>query len=1221
MTILDELGHALSAPAVALEIIETLGGDDVEITEVTTVRSGNSGARLAKVTLADLSGEPDDRPCVIKYCPPDLASRRPEDPQRKRPESAQHKKALKESPAEFREQHLVESAFPPIRCGGGGFVMGLSRVDGVPLGAVELSQLADVCKQVWEKTLHGWTKHAFARRASTVAELLRWELGDSTQARTWMHDWADERGLLTPALLRLPDENAPLPNPWRMLDVNVPEGRTKIHYLVGRTHGDLHGDNVLVPMFDETFYAEEFRLIDMATYHPEGPLSRDPAALLVSLCSREIGFSSSDSVQEASLAYLEHDRRAARLCDTIPAEIRNVIDALREPTREFAREAGWEADWHKQLKVSLLAEAMLHSAYESSLPKTARWCSRLAGRLTRILLGPVDPRTGPTVDFDAGRKAETSARRAIGTGKKAVTRRRPLKGSAVFVDREPQRSRLRAALEDQLASIIVVSGPPGIGKTALVREVLAELDDDDPEDETSVVRWHDATRYGEIGVQTLIDDIEPPRSGQVAGPSARARLEIALDRLEQAGGERPVIVFDSAENLLTEGHLLHDSQLDLALDAVQSRPRPVVKVVFVTQHPPKATTSVTWTKAAFRLSLDGLELPSLSEYFAKLDPGNGHSLAGLSDDHLRTVHGCLAGNPRLAELLNACLSGEPPALQAHEIVPWLTASTNDVHQRLVRLFVDRLPAEQQRVAEALAALGMPVRTETVTNVVKPYVPAARIEPALSALLGARLVLEREDGSMYLRKDEVDAIFGRLAGSERRAAEGEPPTGLDLVLRVFEALEPMQKDNEDVHGIADLDMHFARLDAWLRAGRYEEAYDLLEEMDELLRRWGSGVELRRQREALQGRLHDDHEGELMNLVFLGDIYSNSGDLPSARSAYTAALATAMGDQDRVVIRQIHINMGSMFWEHDHLKDAERHYRSAFGLAGEDDDHGEDRAAALMGLADCRQRRGAWRGAVEYVLEALGLVRETDLGLASDAALRLARWYAELDQIRDARLMLAECEDFILTRPDPSVGGELLNAISDLDLYEKRYRRALAGAQDAVEAARQHRDPVNLRRSLTTLALTHVHLHDLQAAREAIEESARYRVAGGETVELALRGIIAHRCDLPATARDLFRQLHDETSRRIQADEYDLAAWDFCGLARCHSVLLGYTAPARALDAFSRARPDEPHRPGERCDPTPGLDDRLRFMVETLADGDPRLEPVLIGLARIRPGRTG
>jgi hypothetical protein len=63
-----------------------------------------------------------------------------------------------------------------------------------------------------------------------------------------------------------------------------------------------------------------------------------------------------------------------------------------------------------------------------------------------------------------------------------------------------------------------------------------------------------------------------------------------------------------------------------------------------------------------------------------------------------------------------------------------------------------------------------------------------------------------------------------------------------------------------------------------------------------------------------------------------------------------------------------------------------------------------------------------------------------------------------------------------------------------------------------------------------------------------------------------------------------------------------------------VLVDDADPAKALEAFRLARP-------ETADRTPGLDDRLRFMVEILANGDPRLEPVLTELARMRPGRVG
>src|SRR5205807_1386929 len=117
-------------------------------------------------------------------------------------------------------------------------------------------------------------------------------------------------------------------------------------------------------------------------------------------------------------------------------------------------------------------------------------------------------------------------------------------------------------------------------------------------------------------------------------------------------------------NLLKEGHVLRDSELDLALETVQSRLIPLVKVVFVTQRMPEATTGVAWTGTACRISLDGLEPPSLREHFAELDPGSRYGLADLPEKDLRRIHGLLAGNPRFAELLHAVLSSDLPGLQA-----------------------------------------------------------------------------------------------------------------------------------------------------------------------------------------------------------------------------------------------------------------------------------------------------------------------------------------------------------------------------------------------------------------------------------------------------------------------------------------------------------------------------------------------------------------------------
>ncbi|MCF2126078.1 hypothetical protein L1I79_06435 [Strepomyces sp. STD 3.1] len=1202
MTVLEELTQEFGDADVASAIIESLLDNGLQIRSGTIEERsrGFTGAQLAKAQVVYATGQPEPRWCVIKFCP--------SVPLKHQRENRRHLAALREAPREFGQHHLAEIAFPTVNCPGGAFVVGQFKVDGIPLGKVGIDQRADVCKTIWRRTLLGWTGADYDSELTTVAALLMCELGDGFKTDGWLYGWARRRGLLTPDFLQLPGEVEPLPNPWRLFAEHMPATQRSIHCLVGRTHGDLHGDNVLIPQYDGIVDADRFRLIDLATYDPRAPLSRDLATLLISLCWREIGESSPDS-QSTFLTYLENDKRDKRLDDGMPGRVRKIIDALREPALKFVVDKrGDPEQWHRQLKVSLLAQAMLHTAYTSGTPDARRWCARLAGRLTRILLRPVDSPTVSPVLFDAGKDldpAGTVATRPAG---------RPERGASGFVDRTGPRSDLRAALDDRATSVIVVSGPAGIGKTALVREVLADLGWTDPDDESSAVRWHEATPYGGIGVATLVEDIEPPGSGK-AGRFAQARLEIALDGLDATGGFRPVIVIDSAENLLRDGNVLRDSELDLALETVQSRPDALVKLVFVTQHMPAATTGMAWTEKAVHISLSGLKPVSLREHFAVLDPSDTYGLAALPENDLRRVHGRLAGNPRLAELLSAVISSDPPGLQIHEVGAWLSAvPASEVHQRLVRMFVDHLPVEQQRVAEGLAALGFPVGTEAVIGVLEPYVSALRTESALRALAAAGFVLEGRDGRRYLRKSEIEAVLSRLAPGDRRVDEGELPTRRALLLRAARVWQGMQKDDDDVHGMVDLDAHFARVDVWLRAGLYDCAISVIEPMQDLVDRWGSGTELRTQREAVRGRLDDDREGEMANLAVLGDIYSYSGDFPAAQSAYEIALTMAQGDQNREAIRRIHIGLGTMFWEHGHLADAEKHYRWAWGLASEDeDDDGGDRAAALTGLADCQQRQGKYRGAIRDALSAFEAAHETELELASGAALRLVRWYAELNEIPHALTMLARCDGLVTARPDSSLRADLLSARAEVCLYQARYGEARGSVERAIAIAREHRDPINLRRSLTVLALTHVHLGDLPAARKAIEESARYRVAGKETVELALRGIIAHRCGLPGTARDLFQQLHDETGQRTRADAHDLVGWDFTGIAWCYSVLVDNAEPSRALEAFRQARPE----PAER---TPGLDDRLRFMVEILANGDPRLKPVLTQLARMRPGRA-
>ncbi|MER6558799.1 hypothetical protein ABT300_13830 [Streptomyces sp. NPDC001027] len=380
-------------------IIESLRDNDLKIRSGTIEEGshGFTGARLAKALVEHSSGPPEPSWCVIKYCPAV--------PLKHKRESRRHWAALREAPEEFRRQHLAEIAFPTVSCSQDAFVVGQFKADGIPLGKADPGQLADACKTIWRTMLLGWTGKDYNSEQTTVAGLLTRELGDGFKTDGWLHDWARKRGLFTPDLLELPGESEPLPNPWRLFTKDTPATRREIHCLVGRTHGDLHGDNILVPTYDGIADANHFRLIDLATYEARAPLSRDLAALLVSLCWREIG-KCSPGIQSTVLTYLERDKRNKRdkrLDDGMHGWVRKIIDALRGPAFQFVLDRRGDPEhWHRQLKVSLLAQAMLHSAYSTGTPDARRWCARLAGRLTRVLLGPVNPSAARPEFFDAG---------------------------------------------------------------------------------------------------------------------------------------------------------------------------------------------------------------------------------------------------------------------------------------------------------------------------------------------------------------------------------------------------------------------------------------------------------------------------------------------------------------------------------------------------------------------------------------------------------------------------------------------------------------------------------------------------------------------------------------------------------------------------------------------------------------------------------------------------
>src|SRR5262249_28790466 len=149
-------------------------------------------------------------------------------------------------------------------------------------------------------------------------------------------------------------------NPFALLDGRGSGADCRVQFIAGRTHGDLHEDNVLVSRVEGVADAEGFRLVDLSTFEEAGPLSRDLAMLTVSALVRRVG-DLSHGQREALLHHL-----VGRTTDgngDVPAEAIAFVDTVRYDDRPDLAAAGFEENWSEQVLLSLVAAALLHLSF------------------------------------------------------------------------------------------------------------------------------------------------------------------------------------------------------------------------------------------------------------------------------------------------------------------------------------------------------------------------------------------------------------------------------------------------------------------------------------------------------------------------------------------------------------------------------------------------------------------------------------------------------------------------------------------------------------------------------------------------------------------------------------------------------------------------------------------------------------------------------------------
>lgn len=249
----------------------------------------------------------------------------------------------------------------------------------------------DACRSIVAGVLGEWAGRPFIppHEQWSPATFFRWHLTDQLNPGGRLFEWANEHRT---DLIRVHGEPNPLPNPFAMA-----EGRlladTVITPLVGRSHGDLHTDNALIrvrPQVDTTDYF----LIDTALYESVGPLTRDPAHLLLYIIARSMEAIS--PTQQSALIDLILDPLHGP-AHQVPGWLATLIQGIDSETRTWVEESGLAPHWREQTYLSLAACAMLFLGRTSTREADKVWFLRLAGRAVAKFAAEHNVRIGGSI--------------------------------------------------------------------------------------------------------------------------------------------------------------------------------------------------------------------------------------------------------------------------------------------------------------------------------------------------------------------------------------------------------------------------------------------------------------------------------------------------------------------------------------------------------------------------------------------------------------------------------------------------------------------------------------------------------------------------------------------------------------------------------------------------------------------------------------------------------
>ncbi|WP_433616707.1 TIR domain-containing protein [Dactylosporangium sp. CA-139114] len=770
--------------------------------------------------------------------------------------------------------------------------------------------------------------------------------------------------------------------------------------------------------------------------------------------------------------------------------------------------------------------------------------------------------------------------RRLRSGDRASTTPAPVTSAHVRVvsrppDLIPSQFRDRSEVTDELLGrlsrpdrrLIELVGDDGIGKTALISQVLKRLTDGDPPTRFDAFGYLSTRSYAPVSAFAIVQHLAAthPDAGTRSRLSERLNSErlTVLEKLDAVLGEldriRVLLVVDNAEELLDVSGRIADGTLARLVKDLADRTDHGVQLLLVSSRRPE------WNIRGYRANdvvhlRDGLPVDEIETFLRGLEPEGARLLGEMAAAEVAALHKATDGRPRTLELIYASLGDTATHSLTHLLKALADVSAQSLPLHLLGRLAQRQSMVDTSIMQTIAVLGRPVTADVIGRMLATL-PQDDISAALDRLAARRLI-RTHDGRFYLPPSEVEHVREWIPRATQVAEFGR---AADIFAD--------QASRTSVRRVEDLAPHLSEIDMRIHAGEYHRALELMNGLDDAyLAGRGQSDALSRWRGYLGGKLDSPRE-VISNLSYVADARRQQSNYEGQLKAIQRARYYNKRAPDPDVEMSLDVMLGGAHYDAGRVRKASAVYQGVLERAM---DLGDQLTVAEVhsGLALCHVDTGDLDEARRHIESASAVARcLRDEGVAIRAQLLLNR--AVIDLFRGDAAEALDAAELAATeaqaRADDILVGKCLDiqALAHLDL--RAPEQALERARRAATIGEETATPELVHAANGTIARIHLSQNRVELAAAAVKAAARYGRSSHALETWALDGIIAWRCDQRARAKEAFLRTHAIAGELINRDRACYLPFDINGVALAGLVLCGEPERLRpAVQAYVGAR---------------------------------------------------